>query len=242
MAGASEGFDRRDSRLRPLPPSALTSPCSHDAWRPGRGCPAHPTMDRGEDSGVTRRPPHSVARSCDSMHGGRAIDAVGGERRSSGLRWVGTGRLPGRGGKQAGEDPDSLSDRSRVQGSRGGMDENEPPGREDRDEWLGPTVQPRLLGCDAGTPERTRTSDLLLRRQALYPLSYGRVWVVSGSLEPSIRRAIAPGPGLGACQRRCRQQALQTRPAGRNRCREYTPRGGDATGWRVADGGGVGDL
>jgi hypothetical protein len=25
-----------------------------------------------------------------------------------------------------------------------------------------------------GTPERTRTSGLLLRRQALYPLSYGR--------------------------------------------------------------------
>jgi hypothetical protein len=26
-----------------------------------------------------------------------------------------------------------------------------------------------------GTPERTRTSGLLLRRQALYPLSYGRI-------------------------------------------------------------------
>lgn len=36
-----------------------------------------------------------------------------------------------------------------------------------------------------GTPERTRTSGLLLRRQALYPLSYGRTTTVDSIAESS---------------------------------------------------------
>src|SRR5215203_5001706 len=41
----------------------------------------------------------------------------------------------------------------------------------------------RVLNINEGTPERTRTSGLLLRRQALYPLSYGRI-LPGGRLYP----------------------------------------------------------
>jgi hypothetical protein len=33
-------------------------------------------------------------------------------------------------------------------------------------------------GEEYGAAERTRTSDFFLRREALYPLSYSRVWLV----------------------------------------------------------------
>ncbi len=49
--------------------------------------------------------------------------------------------------------------------------------------WLGHATQPQALffartsrtSGTSGTPDRTRTCGLLLRRQALYPLSYGRI-------------------------------------------------------------------
>ena len=37
------------------------------------------------------------------------------------------------------------------------------------------TKSPHLEGIRFGAPERTRTSNLLIRSQMLYPLSYGRL-------------------------------------------------------------------
>ena len=50
-----------------------------------------------------------------------------------------------------------------------------------------------------GTPDRTRTCGLLLRRQALYPLSYGRaVWVATTGVAPQqiVYHALAKGSNI----------------------------------------------
>jgi hypothetical protein len=49
---------------------------------------------------------------------------------------------------------------------------------------------------DLGRPEGTRTPNLLIRSQVLYPLSYGRMFSCAGA---STDRAEAPGfePGMG---------------------------------------------
>ena len=48
----------------------------------------------------------------------------------------------------------------------------------------------RLLGLCGGTPGRTRTCDLLLRRQALYPLSYGREHVPDALHRPGTAASV----------------------------------------------------
>jgi hypothetical protein len=51
-----------------------------------------------------------------------------------------------------------------------------------------------FLAADSGTPGVTRTRDLLLRRQALYPLSYGRVREQSTNGSQLYRIANEPVP------------------------------------------------
>ena len=57
-----------------------------------------------------------------------------------------------------------------------------------------------------GTPERTRTSGLLLRRQALYPLSYGRVFLANKCTRTSAA-VLALSP---KCNRAARVAAVAT--------------------------------
>lgn len=48
-----------------------------------------------------------------------------------------------------------------------------------------------LDGMRIGVPERTRTSDLRLRRPALYPLSYGHRCCLGGVRGHAGRRAVS---------------------------------------------------
>jgi hypothetical protein len=60
--------------------------------------------------------------------------------------------------------------------------------------WSDRRLEPWIVGvAEGGSPDRTRTCDLSLRRQALYPLSYGRG--LAAALAGDRRLAVQAFPG-----------------------------------------------